>query len=1068
MLIREHPPVGECCEWVDVTKRVPKDRECGERDSRLPEDWPWSNTRNRTGTLRIVVNHGSAGFFAYLLFVLNQLIFARKHGLVPFVELGRCTVNGHDHYASGARNLYYDESHGPNVWAYFFEPVATALRSGSPSKEDVVTLPSKMQWWLHHQAKGSVYAHYYGRYAHKRNEGYDRAWYLKMRRRAHATLMEHIHVKPLIAREVDAFWSKHLAHRQPVLGIHARGTDKKAEIAGDIVHPQQYVRHIKAYVADHPNATLFVATDSPSFLRWLEHKFPSLVVRNALRSERNAFLDAQLSDNYRKGADALIDALLLSRCDFLLKCSSALGEFAIYFNPSLHERSVDVQFEGAGSSRAPTVRVRRHADKRLIGTSCASPGPGCRALVDESSCAFVHKTDICSTLLNCGAAPEGSPVPAVCTPIPTPASYKAALQERWRLEAYGILRAVVSPLAARLPQWQRPSLSAVRAAAAAGCEYVVDLVLPRCWNPVLSFIFASLARIPARSCLRVHVYEMCANAETEAHLSLDARDSFAGISRLTVRPLALDALALEHARIVGERRPKRAAQKTWFLPSIDNSNASDRLLSCMESERFWTPTEDTVHVAIPTGAAVGLSQVQLERLKSVGDVKRLGGVASLLECTPRRLTRQRKGKFIQSAVTALFRTVHQHGGIEVSTTGVQPPVLPSTSTHLPQVHLSCIEPDYMLYNRQLLPAYRDTSSPCDTRWEQNASVTLQRALRRLHSGRDCGKKLQTRLLPAGWFSTIHGLVKSVMYAMRSGRGLLTPMLNDFTSQRTCSRRDLACFFKRLSHTCDADVANTSSINLNDDRFIRSESYEVHGRSVIPAAYRAYGWFWWVSQILRFVLRPSTRLEIAVRRALRDTGLGEELLSQRPVMGLHIRHGDACLRGERRRMARTCTPLAEYMQMAGPYARSLGVSVIYLATDSELVLNETDRFPEFRFIYLPNVTRYGVRNQPPSVIWDSLVAQRAKTDASHETFLDAWMASIDMLLLSRCHIFVGKFTSTLFRTAYSLHSARCSCAAPFISLDAPWCFDYGVRSGANWEFPVSSSARDGADDNRFWC
>jgi len=58
----------------------------------------------------------------------------------------------------------------------------------------------------------------------------------------------------------------------------------------------------------------------------------------------NAFLDTSIKDNYRKGEDVLIDTLLLSRVDFLLKCSSSVGEFAIYFNPALSQRSIDLQY----------------------------------------------------------------------------------------------------------------------------------------------------------------------------------------------------------------------------------------------------------------------------------------------------------------------------------------------------------------------------------------------------------------------------------------------------------------------------------------------------------------------------------------------------------------------------------------------------------------------------------------------------------------------------------------------------------------------------------------------------
>lgn len=52
----------------------------------------------------------------------------------------------------------------------------------------------------------------------------------------------------------------------------------------------------------------------------------------ALRSKKNAFKDPALANKgYAKGESALVDALLLSRCDALLKPSSAVSEFAVYF-----------------------------------------------------------------------------------------------------------------------------------------------------------------------------------------------------------------------------------------------------------------------------------------------------------------------------------------------------------------------------------------------------------------------------------------------------------------------------------------------------------------------------------------------------------------------------------------------------------------------------------------------------------------------------------------------------------------------------------------------------------------
>ena len=65
------------------------------------------------------------------------------------------------------------------------------------------------------------------------------------------------------------------------------------------------------------------------------------------------------------------------------------------------------------------------------------------------------------------------------------------------------------------------------------------------------------------------------------------------------------------------------------------------------------------------------------------------------------------------------------------------------------------------------------------------------------------------------------------------------------------------------------------------------------------------------------------------------------------------------------------------------------------------------------------------------------------------------ASVELLLLAHADAFVGKFTSNFFRAAYALRAAQCDCAPLFSSLDAPPCFDFGVRAGRNWEFPVEN-------------
>ena len=72
---------------------------------------------------------------------------------------------------------------------------------------------------------------------------------------------------------------------------------------------------------------------------------------------RNVVRDPSLP-RYRKGAEALIDALLLAHSDFLLKGTSSLSEFAIWYNAHLIEAHLDLQLTGVAlSSPAYTSRL---------------------------------------------------------------------------------------------------------------------------------------------------------------------------------------------------------------------------------------------------------------------------------------------------------------------------------------------------------------------------------------------------------------------------------------------------------------------------------------------------------------------------------------------------------------------------------------------------------------------------------------------------------------------------------------------------------------------------------------
>jgi hypothetical protein len=290
--------------------------------------------------LRIKINHERAGFFAYFIFVLNQLRYCEKHNLFPVVYFGERSGIGF--------NKYFDPGHGDNMWDYYFDPVAGYTykdicemvdNPANPLKEeDIIELGGGDLWYLHKEDPESIYGYTYGVY--KSKEEFDGAGYNKQRRKASYFVDKYIKVKSHITEKVKEFYEKNMAGHN-VLGIHLRGTDKGSAKASSnvmrVIGPEAYVKEIDKYSEKNPGCKIFVATDQEQYLEFMENKYGDRVISyDAIRShnQKNPF---QVDDgkNYKKGEDALIDCLLLSKCNFFLKCTSHLGETALYFNPKL-------------------------------------------------------------------------------------------------------------------------------------------------------------------------------------------------------------------------------------------------------------------------------------------------------------------------------------------------------------------------------------------------------------------------------------------------------------------------------------------------------------------------------------------------------------------------------------------------------------------------------------------------------------------------------------------------------------------------------------------------------------
>ena len=318
-----------------------------------PKGGWWPVRLGMQPVLRVTAKDCGAGFFALLLYALNQIIWAEDNGYAPHVFFGA-------HCRDGRLNRYYSAERGDNMWEYYFMPASSA-RTTSTSFQ----LSQKQLFGLHHLATASIQTYPHGVHRNLKvpRWRYDEGWHRRMRITANRVLTRYVRIRAEPLKVARAFYEQHILARgsRSLLGLHLRGTDKMRNIGGRIVPPSEYYPLIEFYLTKRPDALLLVATDSPAFLRTMEKRYRGrLVAYSALRSERNAFADRSIADNYRKGEDALVDSLLLSCANVLIKPASALSEFSVYFNPALHNHTIELQYQVG--ALPPTQILTEHLD----------------------------------------------------------------------------------------------------------------------------------------------------------------------------------------------------------------------------------------------------------------------------------------------------------------------------------------------------------------------------------------------------------------------------------------------------------------------------------------------------------------------------------------------------------------------------------------------------------------------------------------------------------------------------------------------------------------------------------
>jgi len=269
----------------------------------------------------------TAGFSALITYALNGVRRARLNNWLPVVD-----------FSPENTPHFYDADRGNNAWEYYFEPVAGL---GS----------SQLQQWLQSGKLGADQVH---RYTDEQVvdwhvndpdrittfwgpvEVEDRqAWMAEKRQLGREYVGNYVRLKPHIREKLERL-HKDLFRFDYMFGVHIRGTD--FSYARPTTVDEYFVAlEEKIEALGVANYGIFLATDQNQFVDTFEARYPGRIVTTDAMRSSNEVVPYRFKNMspYKKGEDPLLDILLLARCDYLFKSVSAVGEYAMWFNPSL-------------------------------------------------------------------------------------------------------------------------------------------------------------------------------------------------------------------------------------------------------------------------------------------------------------------------------------------------------------------------------------------------------------------------------------------------------------------------------------------------------------------------------------------------------------------------------------------------------------------------------------------------------------------------------------------------------------------------------------------------------------
>jgi hypothetical protein len=311
------------------------------------------------------------GLFSLIQQVIANIPWALQEGRIPIVYFRDKTCYWTPHGYHGQET----------VWEYYFEPVVPAYPASSipqPIREIIATHPPAPSDVGYYADAHTFVSNHFGDHPALTGKTLSIPYLLDdpnegLRREAHAIIRRFVRPRDYIQQQARHFFQQTM-NGHPLIGVHARGTDA---ISPQEIRPHRhgslvlsrYVTAIQRLLDAQPTARIFVATDAQSSLAYFRHAFGTRVFAYpSLRHDSGeaagmgptgwimpAYIAGARDRAARNGEEAVIEYLLLSRCDHLVHNGSSLARTVLLNAPHVpHTNTHRKEQEPSGSSTVST------------------------------------------------------------------------------------------------------------------------------------------------------------------------------------------------------------------------------------------------------------------------------------------------------------------------------------------------------------------------------------------------------------------------------------------------------------------------------------------------------------------------------------------------------------------------------------------------------------------------------------------------------------------------------------------------------------------------------------------